>query len=135
MKTISLALILALTANGLAYSEVPRNDAQQSLTNDTHRVEQAKTEIQKRGVGQKSRVAIRLRDGTEAKGYISQIGETSCQLTDEKTRMVSTITYDTIDRVKGEGASRGKKIAIWTGVCAGAAVIVILLIGYSWHGE
>jgi hypothetical protein len=137
MKIIgfSLAVVLVLNAYGLAYSEEPRQDAQQPIASNTQLAEKAKVEIQKRGVGEKSRVTIRLRDRTEVKGYISQIDATSFQVTDKKTGKVSTITYDTVDRVRGGGLSRGSKIAIGVGVGAAVAVTAFALVVASWHGN
>lgn len=83
-----------------------------------------KTQVQERGTGEKARVKITLRDKTEVRGYISQVNADSFQVTDRKTGKVSTVTYDSVDRVRGGGLSRGAKIAIWVGV--GAVVAVCL---------
>ena len=81
-----------------------------------------KTQVQQRGTGEKATVKIALRDKTEVKGYISQIDADSFQVTDKKTGKVSTVSYDSVDRVRGGGLSRGAKIAIWIGVGAGVAI-------------
>jgi predicted ATP-dependent serine protease len=76
-----------------------------------------------------------LRDRTEVKGYISQVEETSFQVTDKKTGKVSTITYDAVDRVRGGGLSKGSKIAIGVGVGAAVLLTVFALVVASWHGN
>ena len=86
------------------------------------RASKIKAQIQKRGTGEKATVKITLRDRTEMKGYISQIDADSFQVTDKKTGKVSTVSYDSVDRVRGGGLSRGAKIAIWIGVGAGVAI-------------
>ena len=135
MKVISLSLAVALVLQGFAYSQDLVPGVEQPLASNPQLAEKARMEIQKRGVGEKSRVRIRLRDRTEVKGYISQIEETSFQVTDNKTGRASTITYDSVDRVKGGGLSRGSKIAIGVGVGAAIAVTVFALVVASWHGN
>jgi hypothetical protein len=130
MKIVSfaVAVVLVLNAYGFAYPATP--EAQAST-----QAEKVKMEVQKRGVGEKSRVKVRLRDKTEVKGYISQIEETLFQVTDKKTGKVTTIAYDTVDRVRGGGLSKGSKIAIGIGVGAAVAVTAFALVVASWHGN
>ena len=135
MKLISFSLAVVMALHGLAYSQDLRPAVEQPLASNSQLAEKARTEIQKRGVGEKSRVTIRLRDRTQVKGYISQIEATSFQVTDKKTGRVSTITYDTVDRVRGGGLSRGSKIAIGVGVGVAVAVIAFALVVASWHGN
>jgi hypothetical protein len=135
MKVIGFGLALVLALNGLAYSQDLQPTVEQPLASNPQLAEKARMEIQKRGVGEKSRVTIRLRDRTLVKGYISQIEATSFQVTDKRTGRVSTITYDTVDRVRGGGLSRGSKIAIGVGVGAAIAVTVFALVVASWHGN
>jgi len=134
MKVISFSLAVVLMLHGLAYSEDLRTYVEQPLASNPQLAEKARMEIQKRGVGE-SRVTIRLRDRTEVKGCISQIDATSFRMTDKKTGKVSTITYDTVDRVRGGGLSRGSKIGIGIGVGAAVAVTAFALIVASWHGN
>src|SRR5262249_49650531 len=86
------------------------------------RSKKVKSEVQKRGTGEKATVAVTLRDKSEVKGYISQINADSFEVTDKKTAKVSTVTYDAVDRVRGGGLSRNAKIAIWVGVGAAVAI-------------
>jgi hypothetical protein len=135
MKIISFSLAVVMVLHGLAYSQDLVPGVDQPVASNPQLAEKARMEIQKRGVGEKSRVRIRLRDRTEVKGYISQIEETSFQVTDNKTGRVSTITYDSVDRVKGGGLSKGSKIAIGVGVGAAVALSAFALVVASWHGN
>jgi hypothetical protein len=135
MKVISFSLAVVMVLHGFAYSQDLVPGVDQSLASNPQLAEKARIEIQKRGVGEKSRVRIRLHDRTEMKGYISQIEETSFQVTDNKTGRVSTITYDSVDRVKGGGLSKGSKIAIGVGVGAAVALTAFALVVASWHGN
>jgi len=135
MKVISSSLAVVMVLHVVAYAQDLQPAVEQSRGSNPQLAEKARMEIQKRGVGEKSRVRIRLRDRTEVKGSISQIEETSFQLTDNKTGRVSTIAYDTVDRVRGGGLSKGSKIAIGIGVGAAVAVTVFALAVASWHGN
>jgi hypothetical protein len=130
MKIVSFAVAAVLVLNAYGFADPATPEAQAST-----QAEKVKMEVQKRGVGEKSRVKVRLRDKTEVKGYISQIEETLFQVTDKKTGRVSTITYDSVDRLKGGGLSRGAKIGIWVGVGAAVAVTAFALVVASWHGN
>jgi len=86
-----------------------------------------KVAVQKRGVGEGSRVKVTLRDKTEVKGYISQIDADSFQVTDKKSGKVTTLAYQEVARVRRQGMSTAAKIAIGAGVVAGTALGIGLL--------
>jgi len=81
-----------------------------------------KSEVQKRGTGEQARVKVTLRDQTEVKGYISQIGAESFQVTDNKSGRATTIAYQEVRKLRKPGLSTGAKIAIAAGVGVGIAV-------------
>jgi hypothetical protein len=85
-----------------------------------------KSEVQKRGAGEKSRVRVTLRNTTEVKGYLSQIDADTFQVTDRKSGQVTTIAYQDVTRIRGGGMSAGAKIALVAGI--GVAAIVILVV-------
>jgi hypothetical protein len=82
-----------------------------------------KLAVQERGAGKHSQIKVTLRDKTEVKGYISQIGPDSFQLTNNKTRKATWIEYRDVEKVRKPGLSTGAKIAIAAGV-AGVVVLV-----------
>ncbi len=67
MKHFTLLLVAVLVFNSVA---VP----QATQTQGASPAAKVKAEVQKRGIGEKSRVKVRLRNKTEVKGYISKIG-------------------------------------------------------------
>ena len=127
MKTVSLFLITILVLNtySLACPEEPLPTAPAAVASSTQQAEKVKVAIQKRGTGQKSRVKIRLRDKTERRGYISQIDDTSFHLTDQKTGGTTTIAYDSVEKVSGQGPARATKIVIFVGIGVAAAAIIL----------
>ena len=90
--------------------------------------------VQKRGVGEKSRVKVKLRDHTEVKGYISKIEDSSFNLTD-KTRQVTTIQYSEVKKIGSAGLSKGAKIGIVLGVVAAAVDIVAVIVVVKLHAS
>jgi hypothetical protein len=85
-------------------------------------LEKAKHQIEKRGVGQRSRAKIKLRDGSQVKGYISKISDTSFEVTDKTGKPVN-IAYSDVAKVQKPGLSRSTKIAIVVGVAAAVVAI------------
>ncbi len=102
--------------------------AQTKSDNSASTVEKIKTNVLRRGIGEKKRVRIKMLDGTKMKGYISQTGEDSFNLTDSKTKQTTTVAYRDVAQVKGQGLSNGAKIVIGVGI---AAAVTVSLIGVS----
>jgi len=95
----------------------------QSNTDKT--LEKIKTSVNQRGTGEKSKVVVKMKDGTKLKGHISQILEDSFDLTDSKTKQTIAVAYRDVAQVKKPGLSTGAKIAIGIGI--GAAVTGVIL--------
>jgi hypothetical protein len=129
MKVISFSLAVVLLLQGLVYSQDLQPAVEQPPASNPQLVEKARMEIQKRGLGEKSRVTVRLRDRTEVKGYISQIEADTFQVTDWKSGQVTTVAYQDVTRIRGGGISTGAKIATGAGVVAGA-MIGLGFLGY-----
>jgi len=74
--------------------------------------------VQRRGIGEKSRVRVRLRDRTEVKGYISKVDEDSFEVTDKKSGKMTSIGYGDVVEVHRQGMSKEAKILIVIGIAA-----------------
>ena len=98
--------------------------AQATQTQGASLAAKVKTEVQKRGIGEKSRVKVRLRNKAEVKGYISKIEDASFDVTDKNTGRATTIPYADVEKVQGSGLSKGAKI----GVIVGAAVVTVAVV-------
>jgi hypothetical protein len=127
MKTLSLCLvsILVLNTYGLAYPEEPQPATTPAVASNAQQAEKVQMAIQQRGTGEKSKIKIRLRDKTELKGYISQIDDTSFQLTDKKTGNVTTVAFDSVEQVRGPGMAGSTKAVIFVGIGVAAAAIIL----------
>ena len=117
MKHFTLLLVAVLVFNSVA---VP----QATQTQGASQAAKVKTEVQKRGIGEKSRVKVRLRNKAEVKGYISKIEDASFDVTDKKTERATTIPYMEVEKIRGSGLSKGAKI----GIIAGAAVVIVAVV-------
>jgi small nuclear ribonucleoprotein (snRNP)-like protein len=115
LTTLFLAYALVLSTLG------PAARAQSSLNTET----KAKAEVVDRLNKKETRVKVKLRNGSEVKGRITQSSDNSFTLTDEKTGNRSDIAYADVVNVEGRGMSKKKKTFIAIG--AGAAVFAALV--------
>jgi len=117
MKHFTLLLVAVLMFNSVAVAQATQaQEASQS---------KVKAEVQRRGIGEKSQVKVRLRNKTQVKGYISKIEDASFDVTDKNTGRATTIPYADVEKVQGAGLSKGAKIGIIAGVAVVTFVVVI----------
>lgn len=117
---------LVLLMLALILSPVPRVAlAQQQLTDPS--VEKVKTDIARRFRDEKTNVTVRLRNGSELKGRITQAAENMFTLRKKNSGTQWDISYADVTKVKGQGLSKGAKFGILTGIIAGAVIIGALI--------
>jgi hypothetical protein len=125
-KHFTILLVALLVFNSLG-------TAQATQTEEMFRTTKLKASLQKRGIGEKSRVTVRLRNKEEIKGYISKTEDASFDVTDKTVGQATTILYVDVERVQGSGLSKGAKIGIITGV--GVAIVAIVFAAeFKAHG-
>ena len=93
--------------------------------------EKVKEGISKLGTGVEARIEVKLRDKTKLKGYVSEAGENSFVIVDEKTGATSTVTYGQVKQVKGNNLSTAAEIAIGVGVILLPIVVVLFFVSKS----
>ena len=121
--TLFLAYALVLSSIG------PAARAQSTLNAET----KAKTEVVDRLNKKETRVKVKLRNGSEVKGRITQTGENSFTLTDEKTGSRSDIVYADVLNVEGRGMSKKKKAFIAAGIAVATfAALVAYALTHFW---
>jgi sRNA-binding regulator protein Hfq len=118
MKRTPTILFVALAIVLSTFGPVAR--AQSGLNAES----KAKAEVVNRLNKKETRVKVKLRNGSEMKGRITQSGENSFTLTDEKTGNRSDIAYTDVVNVEGRGMSKKKKTFIAIG--AGAAIFAAM---------
>ena len=82
--------------------------------------ERVKAEVLKRGTGEKAKVKVKLRNGSEVRGYISKADQDTFDIHGKNNANV-TLAYADVLSVRKPGMSRGAKI----GIAAGGAALVI----------
>ena len=117
MKHFTLLLVWVLTFNNVVVAQAAQTqEASQAV----------KADIQKRGIGEKSRLKVRRRNKPEVRGYISKIEDTSFEVTDKKTGQVTTIPYADVEKLQGAGLSKGAKIGLIAGL--GVAIVALVIV-------
>lgn len=123
-KALSLALVgflFGVSGLGPVYASSKEEKA-------TRLAEKVKAGINKLGTGSDARIEVKLRDKTKLKGYVSEAGEDSFVVVDEKTGASSTVPYVQVKQVKGNNLSTAAEIALGIGIIILPIAIVVLLI-------
>ena len=130
MKLVSLMLVSLLVCEGAGFAgqAPPTTETSQVQTQETPQAAKIKAKVQKRGTGEKSRVKVKLANGTEVKGYVSKIEESSFIATDRKTGQTTIVSYADVQKMGGPGLSKGDLIVL--GIVA-VAVVVLVAIGVA----
>jgi hypothetical protein len=131
MKTVSLLLATLLVCNSAVFAQqpAPAPGTTQVQTQETPQAAKVKAKVQKRGIGENSRVNAKLANGAAVEGYISKIEEASFTVTDRKSGQATTVPYGDVQKIQRPGLSNGNKIliAIGVGVVAFGIVVGIIL--------
>jgi uncharacterized membrane protein len=117
--SFTLTCLLLVTANFTLISAQTQTDKTASS------IAKVKTAVLKRQTGDNKRVKVIMLNGSELKGYISQAGEESFELTDSKTKQSNSIFYRDVKKVRGNGLS---KTAIISLAAVGAVAAVVLYV-------
>jgi hypothetical protein len=120
-STTALICLLLVTANFTFISAQTQTDESASLT------AKVKSSVLKRGTGENKRVKVIMLNGIESKGYISQAGEDSFELTDSKTKQSRSIFYRDVRKVRGNGLSKTAIISLVAVAAAAAVVLAVVL--------
>ena len=96
----------------------------------TRFAEKVKEGISKLGTGAEARIEVKLRDKTKLKGYVSEAGEDSFVIVDERTGATSTVTYPQVKQVKGNNLSTAAEIALGVGVIL-LPIVIRCFVGIS----
>ncbi len=98
-------------------------------TRTDNALEKIKTDVYRLGIGKKSTVIVKLKDGTKIQGYISQTLEDSFDVIDAKTNQPTTVLYTNVVQIKKQGSSKGVKTLLGVAIVAGIVVLIVTLPG------
>ena len=125
--------VLSLALAGFLFSVAGRMPAYANSKEEkaTRFAEKVKAGISKLGTGAEARIEVKLRDKTKLKGYVSEAGEDSFVIVNEKTGATTRVTYPQVKQVKGNNLSTAAEIALGVGIIILPIAIVILLVSQS----
>ena len=119
MKTRLTIISLSLL---LFFGPLAQAASAQQPSADLEKTMKVKSEVASRVTNKKTRIKIKLRNGEELKGRITQTDENRFAITDEKTGKQTELAYNEVATVKGRGGlSTGWKI----GIISIVAVVVV----------
>ena len=138
MKWSALLLVIGLVFNSTssALQTLEPSEGPPVQTPEQRWVAQVRAEVARRGLGEKSRVRVKLRNNLEFEGHITQIEENRFQLQinpdwldadTSKDRLVE-IHYADVKKIRGP-RSRAANVGIAVGTIAALAA---LLAGILW---
>jgi small nuclear ribonucleoprotein (snRNP)-like protein len=99
----------------------------QQLAASAAAMSKVKADIAKRLKNGFTNVTIKLRNGSELRGRITQTSETMFTLKEDKTRNRHDISYVDVFRIRGGGLSQGAKLGILTSIISGSVVFGVLM--------
>lgn len=120
--SITLAALMVLAPFG-----VQPVAANSKAKREARQAEKVRVNINKLGVGEAARIAVKLRDKTKLTGHVSAINEASFTIIESKTGKAKVVPYLEVAQVKGHNLSTGAKIAI-----VGLSVAVAVLAFFLW---
>jgi hypothetical protein len=92
------------------------------------KIEKAKKNVAKLGVGSKAKATITLNDGSKVKGYVYSAGDEDFVIHDRKTDAPTTVKYADVKSVNDERGHRNAKLAaLFVGI--GAAITIAAVFG------
>lgn len=128
MKRIPTVLFLALTIVLVPFGPTARGQQQSARGSET-----TKAEVERRLSKKEERVKVKLRNGSQVKGRITQTSDTGFTLADEKTGSRTDLAYADVLDVEGRGMSKTKKVAIGVGIGVGVfAAALAYAITHIW---
>jgi len=99
----------------------------QNLSENTSAFTKIKADIAKRLKNGLTSVTVRLRNGSELKGRITQRSETMFTLREDKTWHNRDISFDDVSRIRSGRLSQGAKLSILTSIIAGSVLLGALM--------
>jgi hypothetical protein len=119
---VALVALLLQSFAGMPVAVAAKKQAE----NEAQLLEQVKVKVARLGVGEKSRVTVRFKNGSKLKGYIAQAKDSEFIVRDRKTDAPSVVLYQDVARVdSNRGHSTARNIAI--GVSIGVGTVLTLL--------
>lgn len=96
-------------------------------TKQEEKTAKVREKIKKLGIGDRTRIKVKLYSGTTHQGYVSGANDDDFVVVDQEGKS-STLRYADVDTVGGKNLSTGAKVAIGVGIGVGATLLALYLI-------
>jgi len=127
VAVVLLGVMACLSFRAEAQSEV---DEQARERQNTASI--AKARVQEIARGKSSVVYVKLRDGTQLRGYISQIANDSFTMTDKATNITTAVSYGDVVVLRGKAPSSARsKVRIGAGIGLSILATVVGVLATS----
>jgi hypothetical protein len=128
------AIAVALTAIVSCLSSIAQAQSETGgqAQGQPDRAASVKAKMRKMGVGERSVVRVKLKDGTELLGYLSQIENDSFTITDKATKKATSVSYGDVLSLKGKGLPTSAKVLIAVGIGVAVTAGVIAYLATHW---
>jgi hypothetical protein len=124
-KVLSLTLVaLLLNLFGVGTVRAGAQVVEQTRPN----VERVKENVRRLGIGDATRLQLKLWDGRSVKGYLREAGEDDFTVVDVKTGAVTTVKYAEVRQVKGSNRSTAAKVGL--NLAKGTAIVGAIALGF-----
>jgi hypothetical protein len=122
-KVLSIVLAGLLLQLACAYPAFAGPDSKK----EAEQLEKVRAGIANLGTGPDARVKIKLKDGLNLEGYISDSNEERFIVKNLKTGLTNTVEYPQVKQIKGNNLSTGAKVAIGVGIGVGVAILIFAI--------
>ncbi|HEX8888059.1 MAG TPA: hypothetical protein VF779_02725 [Pyrinomonadaceae bacterium] len=94
---------------------------------EAEQIEKVRTGVANLGTGPEARVKVKLKDGLNLEGYVSDSNEERFTVKNLKTGLANTVEYSQVKQIKGNNLSTGAKVAIGVGIGVGVAILIFAI--------
>src|SRR5579863_2241065 len=122
-KSVAIALVTVMTA--LSIATAAQNETNGQAEGQQGKSALMKAKVQKMGVGERSVVRVKLRDGRQLRGYVTEIGNDSFTVADKMSNKTTFVSYGDVQTLKGKGLSTAAKVLIGVGIGVGILAVVV----------
>ena len=119
-KLLMLTLVFLISSPNMMPAR-----AQSGAEKQGEELSKIRSNVAKRGVGPNAKVKVVLLDDTKLQGYVSEAGAENFTVTDAKTGGSVVVKYAQVKQLKGNGLSKGAKIALGVAIAIVAFTVII----------
>jgi hypothetical protein len=94
---------------------------------EAEQIEKVRAGVANLGTGPEACVKVKLKDGLNLEGYISDSNEERFTVKNLKTGLANTAEYSQVKQIKGNNLSTGAKVAIGVGIGVGVVILIFAL--------